>query len=99
MPRHRSDALKRARAAVAVGSGAGVGILGALALLYASHSAALATVLAASAGSVAVLSFVVFLWLDTGQPAGDARGPALVVFLLSIALGLMLAAGAHGGHG
>ncbi|MDQ3866165.1 MAG: hypothetical protein M3304_04975 [Actinomycetota bacterium] len=88
-----------ARAAIAAASGTGVGLLAALAILYWSHAHALGLVLGGSAASVAVLAFVASLWLDAAPPRRDTHRAALVVFLLSIALGLMLGASAHGGHG
>jgi hypothetical protein len=86
------------RTAVAAGAGVGVGALGALAALSASHSASLALFLGAAALSVALFAFVASLWIDATEAASHARGAVLVVFLLSIALGLMLAVGGHGGH-
>jgi hypothetical protein len=86
------------RTAVAAGAGVGVGALGALAALSASHSASLAFFLGAAALSVALFAFVASLWIDAAEPASHGRGAVLVVFLLSIALGLMLAVGGHGGH-
>ncbi|MDQ3858477.1 MAG: hypothetical protein M3327_08545 [Actinomycetota bacterium] len=88
-----------ARAAIAAASGTGVGVLAALAALYGSHAHALALFLGASAASVAVLAFVASVWLDAARPPHDTHRAALVVFLLSVGLGLMLGAGAHGGHG
>ena len=88
-----------ARAVLAAASGTGVGLLGGLSIVYGSHSRALGLLLGASAVSISVIAFVASLWLAAARPASGNDRPALVVFLLSIALGLMLGMRAHGGHG
>ena len=93
------QAMAQVRTAVAAASGTSVGALGALAALYGSASPSLALFLAAAAVSVGLFAFVASLWMEAAQPPREGRGAVLVVFLLSIALGLMLGAGGHGGHG
>ena len=86
------------RTGLAAVCGGAVGTLGALAAVHAAMSAAEAAALAAGAVAVAGLGIAAALWLDAVRPGRGGSAPALVVFTLFVALGLMLGGGAHA-HG
>jgi hypothetical protein len=85
------------RIGLAIVSGLAVGALAALSVVHATASAAEAAALGAAAAGAGATGLAGAFWL------GDARSRepngALVVFILFLALGLMLGAGGHGGHG
>jgi hypothetical protein len=86
-----------ARTGVAATCGAGIGALAALVLPRAGEADALAVLLASAALALAAFGYAVNLWLGARRPTSEPIGPAFVVFVLSLALGLMVAGGhAHG---
>ena len=85
------------RIGLALVCGLAVGALAALSVVHATVSAAEAAALGAAAAGAAGTGLAGALWLESSRPR-DPNG-ALVVFLLFLALGVMLGAGGHAGHG